>query len=210
MLHSLEKHLFYTFLFSIFCSIGYSQNIEAQFDFAQFQNQESSFIETYISINAKSVHFTQNENNTFQASVLINMVFLSQDTIYLADKYLLSSPELKDTTDIDFVFIDGGHTNDQMLKDFDACRAVADPNCVYVFHDVINFQMTQAFKFIAKENQDLSSSLLYRTPSGMGISYPKVWADILVPVVITFSESDQRRVSLWRKFKVKLTGERDS
>ena len=40
---------------------------------------------------------------------------------------------------VDFVFIDGGHTGDQVLS-FDACRAVADPNCVYVFHDVINFR----------------------------------------------------------------------
>ena len=111
---------------------------------------------------------------------------------------------------IDFVFIDGGHTNDQMLKDFDTCRAVADPNCVYVFHDVINFQMTQAFNFIAQENQDLISSLLYRTPSGMGISYPKVWADILEPVVIAFSESDQRRAALWREGRDRLTDERVS
>ena len=28
--------------------------------------------------------------------------------------------------------------------------------------------MTQAFNFVAQENQDLISSLLYRTPSGMG------------------------------------------
>ena len=79
-----------------------------------------------------------------------------------------------------------------MLKDFDVCRAVAGPKCVYVFHDDINFQMTQAFNFIAKANQDLSSSLLYRTPSDMSISYPKVWIDILKPVLIAFSGSDQR------------------
>ena len=92
-----------------------------------------------------------------------------------------------------------------MLKDFDACRAVAGPKCVYVFHDVINFQMTQAFNFIAQENEDLNSSLLYRTPSGMGISYPKVWADVLEPVVIAFSESDQRKAALWREGRDRLS-----
>ena len=72
---------------------------------------------------------------------------------------------------------------------------------------MILFQMTQAFNFIAQENQDLISSLLYRTPSGMGISYPKVWADILEPVVIAFSESDQRRAALWREGRDRLTDE---
>lgn len=106
---------------------------------------------------------------------------------------------------IDFVFIDGGHTNEQMQLDFDACRALANPNCVYVFHDVINFQMTPAFNSIANASEDLISSLLYRTPSGMGISYPGELAEVLEPVVFAFSESDQRKEALWQEGRDRLT-----
>ena len=106
---------------------------------------------------------------------------------------------------LDFVFIDGGHTNEQMQRDFDACRAMANRDCVYVFHDVINFQMTPAFESIANANQDLISSILYRTPSGMGISYPGTLGEVLEPVVFAFSESDQRKEALWQEGRTRLT-----
>ena len=107
---------------------------------------------------------------------------------------------------IDFVFIDGGHTSEQMQLDFDACRAMANPNCVYVFHDVINFQMTSGFNAIKNKNQDLTSILLHRTPSGMGISYPEPLAAMIDPVVFAFSESDRRKEVLWLEGKARLRG----
>ena len=107
---------------------------------------------------------------------------------------------------IDFVFIDGGHTNDQMQADFNACRAVAGTNCVYVFHDVINFQMTSGFNSIANNNRDLRSALLHRTPSGMGIAYPRDLDDSIRSVIFCFSESDRHKESLWLEGKARLDG----
>ncbi len=93
---------------------------------------------------------------------------------------------------IDFVLIDGGHTPDQQTKDFEVCKAVASEDCVYVFHDVINFNMVDSFVKIASANPQLISSLLFRTPSGMAISYPRQMADNLGPIVSAFTETDER------------------
>ena len=48
------------------------------------------------------------------------------------------------------------------------------------------------FAAIAKDNPALFSSLLFRTPSGMAISYPAALDAALAPVVRAFTESDER------------------
>jgi hypothetical protein len=98
---------------------------------------------------------------------------------------------------VDLVFIDGGHTSAQQTLDFNACRAVADPNCVYVFHDVVNFQMIDSFVEIAQSSPDLIGSLLMRTPSGMAICYPKSRDSELAAVVRAFTESKEHMQALW-------------
>lgn len=98
---------------------------------------------------------------------------------------------------VDLVFIDGGHTPDQQTLDFDACRAIAAPDCVYVFHDVVNFQMVNSFVDIARSSSDLVGSLLMRTPSGMGICYPRSRDGELSPVVRAFTERPERMQALW-------------
>jgi hypothetical protein len=97
---------------------------------------------------------------------------------------------------IDLVLIDGGHTPQQQTKDFLACKESANKQCVYLFHDVINFQMVNSFVEIASENNHLISSLLFRTPSGMGISYPKEYFEDLSDTVNAFTESDENIRSL--------------
>ena len=97
---------------------------------------------------------------------------------------------------IDLVLIDGGHTPQQQTKDFLVCKELANKQCVYLFHDVINFQMVKSFVEIASENNHLISSLLFRTPSGMGISYPKEYFEDLSDTVNAFTESDENIRSL--------------
>ena len=97
---------------------------------------------------------------------------------------------------IDLVLIDGGHTPQQQTADFEICKTLANKECVYLFHDVINFKMVNSFVDIAAQNNHLISSLLFRTPSGMGISYPKEYFEDLSYTVNAFTESDQRVRSL--------------
>ena len=73
---------------------------------------------------------------------------------------------------VDLAFIDGDHTNEQMVADFDAIRQQAHEETVYVFHDVINWKLTDAFRQIADACPELTFKLLFATPSGIGIAYP--------------------------------------
>ncbi|MEE2998741.1 MAG: class I SAM-dependent methyltransferase [Pseudomonadota bacterium] len=104
---------------------------------------------------------------------------------------------------IDLVLIDGGHTPEQQTNDFAACKQVANDKCIYLFHDVINFQMVQSFAKIAEQNEQLISSILFRTPSGMAISYPKEYSEKLSRIVHSFTESDERIKALYEKGRKK-------
>ena len=109
---------------------------------------------------------------------------------------------------IDLVLIDGGHTPQQQKADFLACKESANEGCVYLFHDVINFQMVDSFVEIAKHNDHLLSSILFRTPSGMAISYPKTFFNKLSTTVHAFTESDQRVKALHSKGKENIAAEK--
>ena len=94
-------------LFSLLLyGFGHAQSLEAQFDYALFQGEKNAFVETYISIDAKSVSYVVDDKNKLVATVLVNLSFLKDDQIISADKYLLTSPEINDTNDVNFVFID--------------------------------------------------------------------------------------------------------
>jgi predicted O-methyltransferase YrrM len=69
---------------------------------------------------------------------------------------------------VDVALIDGEHTEHQQRLDFDAVRTVASPDCLYLFHDVINYAMTEGFREIAKTS-GLEGRILERTPSGLGV-----------------------------------------
>jgi Methyltransferase domain len=92
-----------------------------------------------------------------------------QDVGWVVEKHLGGPP--------DFVFIDGYHIPRQVLLDFDACSKVAAQNCVYLFHDVINFGLRDAFETCQRKS-GLLGGILWRTPSGMGLLYPQAMADL--------------------------------
>lgn len=83
---------------------------------------------------------------------------------------------------IEFAFIDGYHSVDQVQLDFHAVRPLAAPGCVYLFHDVAAFNLTAGVERVAREH-GLRWQLLLGTPSGMAIVYdaerpPPALADI--------------------------------
>jgi predicted O-methyltransferase YrrM len=71
---------------------------------------------------------------------------------------------------VEFAFIDGYHSVEQVPLDFHAVREVAAPGCVYLFHDVANFALTPAIERIAAETR-LKLQLMLGTSSGMAIVY---------------------------------------
>lgn len=87
---------------------------------------------------------------------------------------------------IDLVLVDGDHNNAQQAADFEACRAVASIDCIYLLHDVLNWNMRDGLQALAEAHaDDLSAELLTRTASGMGVLYPKA-ADRLASTFKTF------------------------
>lgn len=89
---------------------------------------------------------------------------------------------------IDFVFVDGLHTNEQLIKDYNAVIKHVHPDSILLFHDIIEFKMTDAFdKIVHTFNKQ--HRFLYRCESGMGILLPSNPSLPVVNVVNAFSEN---------------------
>lgn len=83
-----------------------AQNLAANFDYSIF-NGETPYIETYISVNAATVVYSKNKDGNYQGkiNITINLTDELGQTKYY-DKYELLSPELEDSSKLNFYFID--------------------------------------------------------------------------------------------------------
>ncbi|MBT5181470.1 MAG: class I SAM-dependent methyltransferase [Rhodospirillaceae bacterium] len=92
---------------------------------------------------------------------------------------------------VDFVLIDAIHNNTAIVSDFNGVNAIAAPECVYLFHDVINYKMIEGFKSIIRDS-GLDGRLLTKTTSGMGVAYSKsVVSQEFVDYVTMFSDDPE-------------------
>lgn len=89
------------------------------------------------------------------------------------------------TSPIEFAFIDGYHSVEQVVLDFAGLRAHADPACVYLFHDVHDFRLRSGIDEIVRRS-GLASELLLGTPSGMAIVYDPVALPLLSEDIAPF------------------------
>jgi hypothetical protein len=103
---------------------------------------------------------------------------------------------------VDFVFIDGLHTDDQQYSDFKACAEIASDRSIFIFHDVINHNMTPSFKRIGQEAKLMKSKILYRTPTGMGILYPSNLEKEIEDKINLFFEPYERIKSFQKASKI--------
>jgi predicted O-methyltransferase YrrM len=111
------------------------------------------------------------------------------------------------TTPVDLVFIDGEHTDDQIVRDYVACSRVASDRCVMTFHDVLNHRMTAGFEAISKAAEGMKARLLYRTPTGIGAIYPVDSNPCVAAAVESFYEEPGRVEALRRRtFQARLNG----
>lgn len=107
---NLRMHLISFFSIALLCFSTNSieaKRLNAFMSYTTFNSPEKGpFIETYMVVAGNSVEFKLNENNKYQASIQVIMLFKQGDEISNYDKYELFSPELDDTTSINFNFID--------------------------------------------------------------------------------------------------------
>jgi len=92
---------------------------------------------------------------------------------------------------IDLCFIDGLHTNDQQLADYLAIKPFLARDHIILFHDVVNWNMTESLGQIAMTTAN-RTHILMRTPSGMGIQYTPGLHDVVWPVIDMFIQADPK------------------
>lgn len=102
------------------------------------------------------------------------------------------------------VFIDGYHSNDQVVKDFDAVKAVSAADAVYVFHDVHEGGLEPGLGVIAAQNPGFSYRLLEGTSSGIAVGTFGSFPPALTTTLAAFSVPAAGRavldnaLDLWR------------
>lgn len=102
----MKRHILVIILV-LLISQGFSKNIQAYLSYSTFNSpKDGPYIETYMSIYAKSVIFNKIAENKYQGSVGITMIFKQGNEVKDFKKYELKSPEVSDTTKLDFSFID--------------------------------------------------------------------------------------------------------
>ena len=71
----------------------------------------------------------------------------------------------------EFAFVDGYHSNEQIVTDFEAVRAAAAPGCTFLFHDVHQFRLHQGLAEVQRRAapDGYRATVLYATTSGMAL-----------------------------------------
>jgi GWxTD domain-containing protein len=96
-----------SFLFFSNTSPLFAKNLQADLNYTIFNVPEKGpFIETYLSVGGNTVVYKQNDKGLFQGSIEVTFIFRQQGEIKEYDKYQLFSPEVPDTSAINFDFID--------------------------------------------------------------------------------------------------------
>jgi hypothetical protein len=85
------------------------------------------------------------------------------DNARIIQEYCPSPPDL--------VLIDGLHSNEQIVLDFNATFAVSGREAAYFFHDIVNFDLFDGLSRISETGRSsaMSTHLLMCTPSGMAV-----------------------------------------
>lgn len=102
---------------------------------------------------------------------------------------------------IDLVLVDALHENDAVIKDFQACRAVAGDKTVYLFHDVMNWGMVDAFAQICGDG-GLTGRILTRTASGMAVAWKTI-----SPALQEYVEAFCDNMALYRQYRQHCMGD---
>lgn len=97
----------------------------------------------------------------------------------------------------DLLFVDGLHTNDQVVLDFRALAAVAAPRALYLFHDVHEFDLYEGLGRI-REESGLRFRRLLATPSGIAALYPDGLEATVGPLLAAYGPDEAALSSMER------------
>ena len=97
--------LIFIFIITLSLSNSYA-NIESYFMFATYKTTSTPYIETYMSFIGNSLSFVKKDSGKFAAKIEITILIFRGDSVFVVDKYNLSSPEVEDSTSVKPNFID--------------------------------------------------------------------------------------------------------
>jgi GWxTD domain-containing protein len=96
--------------FSIFVFMALSvsgQNLRAYLSYSIFNTPDDEpYVETYLTVNGKSVEYKQLEDGSFQGTIDVQIIFSLGDSIVNFAKYDLSGPVVADTSFVDLNMLD--------------------------------------------------------------------------------------------------------
>ena len=107
----MKKFILFLFLFAS-CNVlnisnANAKKLQAFLTYSSFYSpQQGSYLETYLSVYGKSVNFVKNQNNKYQATIQITLIFKQGEVIKDFKKYDLLSQEVDDTNNVNFNFVD--------------------------------------------------------------------------------------------------------
>ncbi|MCD4772382.1 MAG: GWxTD domain-containing protein [Bacteroidales bacterium] len=102
------KKIYIIFLVLFFAiNSAIAQDLSAYLSTASFNSPtEGPYFETYLSVVGNSIVFNKTENGKFQGTIEITIIFRKDEKIENFAKYELKSPEIADTSFVDFNFLD--------------------------------------------------------------------------------------------------------
>ena len=96
--------IFFLFFFSYFSN---AKNLNGFLSYSTFLSPvDGPYVETYLSILGNSVNYIKQENGKFKGTIEVTMIFRNDDEIVDFLKYEVYSPEVEDTSNINYSFID--------------------------------------------------------------------------------------------------------
>ncbi len=171
-----------------------AQNVGVDFYYSTFFSPEQGpYVETYTSVIGSSVKWTKNENGKFQSAINLTIIFEKAGKVADFSNIRLNSPELDDTTDINFNFLDQQRfslpVGDYLLKISLADAAFPDQKSEYEEAFSIHFNK----KDVAISGIELVESYTKSTEPGI---LTKSGYD-LIPKIFGFYGPDQNKLSYY-------------
>jgi GWxTD domain-containing protein len=132
-----QAALFLFFLTVIFFSVtpARAQHLSAFMQNGAFLSTQTDtpYIETYITVLGKSVHYVKNQRGRFEGALQVKLMYMrDSNTVSAFDKYILQTPEIDDTTNVTFNLLDlrrvslpdGDYTVDLEIQDVNSTAEV--------------------------------------------------------------------------------------
>lgn len=142
-----------------------AKNLLADLNYTIFNVPDKGpFIETYLSVAGETVVYKINDKGLFQGNIEVTFIFRQQSEIKEYDKYQLFSPEVQDTSTINFSFIDqqryfmpeGDYDMEIIISDLNAAKKpfnAIQPVSIQFDDTKINFSGIQLVESFAPATQ---------------------------------------------------------